>query len=112
MTACIGTESISGTPNRGGCGAGRAVPADKAECRLRVQKGDDRRNAPQRARCAESGSWSPIRREKLAFNLSASHLGEGCEHHATTRSPALQQPLNFWSDGWRLSPSLYSHLRG
>jgi hypothetical protein len=24
----------------------------KAECRLWVQKGDDRRNAPQRARCA------------------------------------------------------------
>ena len=36
------------------CGA-RAVPADKAECRLWVQKGDDRRNAPQRARCADSG---------------------------------------------------------
>jgi len=29
--------------------------ADKAECRLWVQKGDDRRNAPQRARCADSG---------------------------------------------------------
>ena len=26
--------------------------ANKAECRLWVQKGDDRRNAPQRARCA------------------------------------------------------------
>src|ERR1700730_8440978 len=35
--------------------AGRAVPADKAECRLWVQKGDARRNAPQRARCAVSG---------------------------------------------------------
>jgi hypothetical protein len=35
-------------------GARRAVPADKAECRLWVQKGDDRRNAPQRARCADS----------------------------------------------------------
>jgi hypothetical protein len=28
---------------------------DKAECRLWVQKGDHRRNAPQRARSAESG---------------------------------------------------------
>jgi hypothetical protein len=31
---------------------GRAVQADKAECRLSVQKGDVRWNAPQRARCA------------------------------------------------------------
>jgi class 3 adenylate cyclase len=27
----------------------------KVECRLWVQKGDDRRNAPQRAKCADSG---------------------------------------------------------
>ena len=27
--------------------------------------------------------------EKLAFNLSASHLDEGCEHHATTRCRRL-----------------------
>jgi hypothetical protein len=42
-------------------GAPRVVPADKAECRLWVQKGDDRRNAPQRARCADSGHCAPWR---------------------------------------------------
>ena len=31
-----------------------AFPRPKAERPLSVQKGDDRRNAPQRARCAES----------------------------------------------------------
>jgi hypothetical protein len=49
------TEPIATAIANGRYGAGRAVPADKDECRLRVQKGDDRRNAPQRARCAESG---------------------------------------------------------
>src|SRR5215510_306800 len=33
----------------------RSVPAAKAECRLWVQKEDDRRNAPQWARRAASG---------------------------------------------------------
>ena len=40
-----------------GFGARRAVPADKSECRLWVQKGDDRRNAPQRARRADGLVW-------------------------------------------------------
>jgi hypothetical protein len=50
-------SSSRGAAN-GGYGAGRAVPADKAECRLWVQKRDDRRNAPQRARCAVTGRSS------------------------------------------------------
>ena len=33
----------------------RAVPAVEAECRLSAQKGDDRRSASQRAKCAASG---------------------------------------------------------
>ena len=40
----------------------RKVTLDgKAECRLWVQKGDDRRNASQRARCAVSGPSLPTR---------------------------------------------------
>jgi len=41
--------SVSGKVRKG---AGAPVPAAKAECRLWVQKGDDRRNALQRAKCA------------------------------------------------------------
>ena len=61
-----------------GNGASRAVPTDKAECRLWVQKGDDRRKAPQRARRADSGplplaSRSPrdSARGTLNFDLPA-----------------------------------------
>src|ERR1700724_3481876 len=50
-------EVLGGRP-KVSSGARGAVPADKAECRLWVQKGDDRRNAPQRARCADSGRFT------------------------------------------------------
>jgi hypothetical protein len=39
-------------PPRSFKGHEERFPPDQAECRLWVQKGDDRRNAPQRARCA------------------------------------------------------------
>jgi len=37
------------------------LPAAKAECRLWFQKGDDRRNAPQRAKRADSGRSAELR---------------------------------------------------
>ena len=57
-------------------GAGRRVPAVKVECRLWVQKADDRRNAPQRARRAECGHLRTLGRtgrvhSKLTYFWSA-----------------------------------------
>jgi hypothetical protein len=49
----VATQPRRCVPRAAKVGYGRAVPVDKAECRLWVQKGDDRRNAPQRARCAD-----------------------------------------------------------
>src|ERR1700724_98211 len=54
--------------------AGRAVPADKAECLLWVQKGDARRNAPQRARCAVN-SRPPCRAKRL-WNLGLARCNQ------------------------------------
>ena len=50
-----------------GVDADRAVPPDEAECPLWFRKGDDRRNAPQRARCADSGTshLAPERRRSV-----------------------------------------------
>jgi len=60
-------EVLGGRP-KVSSGARGAVPADKAECRLWVQKGDDRRNAPQRARCAECSHSTRRRSTGRTFN--------------------------------------------
>jgi len=67
LMKCRPDHALVEARNDGRSGVGRAVPADTAECRLWVQKGDDRRNAPQRARCSESG-LSSTASEATAYN--------------------------------------------
>src|SRR6516165_5657567 len=62
----------------------KAVPANKAECRLWVQKGDDCRNAPQRTRRAESGHLHRDRRtggvDQKAVVESSRQSGSAVRH--------------------------------
>src|SRR6516162_555389 len=82
-----GGESPPGDSTR------RAVPADKAECRLCVEKGDDRRSAPRRARRADSEPSAP-RRGTGRFDPWRTFLGP----------PAIPK-----SDVRRLQPTPSSH---
>ena len=64
-----------GERRMGAKGHEERLPAAKAECRLWVQKGDDRRNAPQRAKRADSGhseteQASPVRRRICFRHMS------------------------------------------